>query len=326
MALTGIPLILLAVLATAGAGTATALLWSRYGRWRLVSRTLGVLLCEVLAVLTVGLAANRQELFYPSWQALAGRTGTAGATSALPAGRLDDSFGPGRLRLPWRPPGSGAWRLRSPTQVTVPPTYPTTHGAFPALLALGGQPTAADLVQVEANPGRQTTAAALAGLPGRLARDLRVTGHGWVLVAAAPAAVLATELIRADPGRFVALAIVGMPPQGFTSPPGVAVAVAVAASPPTRGGPRSHPRHRPATPRHLPASPSHRNASPSHRNASPRPLPASPRPRAEARVAGTVPTGVSYLTGGWAAATGWAVDQTALPLAAPEVLPTAEVP
>ncbi|MDT5040031.1 MAG: hypothetical protein QOE51_1016 [Actinoplanes sp.] len=325
MALTGIPLILLAVLATAAVGTATALLWSRYGRWRLVSRTLGVLLCEVLAVLTVGLVANRHEQFYPSWQALAGRTGTTGTTAAPPAGRLDDSLGPDRLRLPWRPPSSVTWGLASPAQVAVPQTYLTTHGAFPALLALGGQPTVADLVRVVANPGRQTTAAALAGLPGRLAQDLRVTGHGWVLVAAAPAAVLATELIRADPGQFAALAIVGTPPRGFTPPPGVAVAVAVAVRPPTRGGPKNPARHGAASSRQGATSSRQGATSPRQGAESPRHGAASTPRRGDAGVDGTVLTGVTYLTGSWAAATSWAVDQTALPLAAPEVLPTAEV-
>jgi hypothetical protein len=271
MELTGIPLIVLTLLAAAAAVAGTVLLWSRFGRWRLLSRALGVLLCESLVVLSIGLIANRHEQFYPSWQALSGDTGTKSTTATRRAGRLDASFGPGRSTLAWQPPGSTAWRLKSNAQVTVPPGYPA-HPSFPALLALGGRPGSSGLVSVVAYPAARTSAAALADLPALLGVDLRVTGHGWALVAAATQAQLAARLVQDDPGRFASLAVVGRPPAGFRPPPVPGLAVAVA---------------RPASTR------------------------------------GALPPGVTALTGSWPAATAWAVAQTALPLAAPQVLPTA---
>jgi lysyl-tRNA synthetase class 2 len=271
MALTGLTLIALTMLATAAAVAGTILLWSRFGQWRLLSRTVGVLLCEALVVLSVGLIANRHEQFYPSWQALAGNTGTKSTTAPRKAGRLDGLFGPGRSKLAWRPPGSAAWHLTSSAEVAVPPGY-RAHPSFPALLALGGRPPASGLVSVVAYPAVRTSAAALADLPALLGVDLRVTGHGWALVASSAQAGLAARLVQDDPGRFAALAVVGKPPAGFRPPPVPGVAVAVA------------------------------------------------RPAA---VRGALPPGVTALTGSWPAATAWAVAQTALPLAAPEVLPTA---
>jgi hypothetical protein len=271
MELTGIPLILLTLVAAAAAVAGTILLWSRFGRWRLLSRAIGVLLCETLVVLSVGLIANRQEQFYPSWQALSGDTGTKSTTAARRAGRLDASFGPGRSTLAWQPPGSAAWHLKSNAEVAVPPGY-RAHPAFPALLALGGRPAASGLVSVVAYPAVRTSAATLADLPALLGVDLRVTGHGWAVVAAAAQAKLAAQLVQDDPGRFAALVVVGKPPAGFRPPPVPGLAVAVA---------------RPASMR------------------------------------GTLPVGVTALSGSWPAATAWAVAQTALPLAAPQVLPTA---
>ena len=225
MALTGRPLIALTLLATAAVITATILLWSRSGRWRLVLRPAGVLLCEALVVLSAGLIVNRHEQFYPSWQALAGDTGPAPATAERAAGRLDSSFGP-RLTVTWRPPGSAAWRLAGGTTVSVPRGYLGARGSVPALIALGGRPAGADLVRVAADPTKQTTATALAGLPSALAAELRLTGHGWALLASSTDADLAARLAGVDPGRFAALVVVGALPAGFRPPPFVAVAVA----------------------------------------------------------------------------------------------------
>jgi len=234
MALTGVALIALTMLATAAAIAATTLLWNRFGRWRPLVRSGGVLLCEALVVLSAGLVANRHEEFYPSWQALAGDTGTSATTAPRPAGRLDSAFSGGGSTLVWQPAGSAAWRLVSRPEVAVPAGYAASSGSYPALVALGGQPAPADLVRVTALPTRQTSAAALAYLPALLGVDLRVTGHGWALLASSARAALAARLVAADPGRFVALAVVGALPPGFRSPPGVAVAVA---RPPSgRGG------------------------------------------------------------------------------------------
>ena len=226
MALTGVPLIALTMLAMAVAIAATTLFWNRFGRWRPLVRPAGVLLCEALVVLSAGLVANRHEEFYPSWQALSGDTGTSATTTPRPAGRLDSAFGPGVSTLAWQPAGSAAWRLASRPEVAVPAGYPASSGSYPVLVALGGQPGPADLVRVTALPTGQTSAAELAHLPALLGVDLRVTGHGWALVASSARAGLAARLVADDPGRFVALAVVGALPPGFRRPPGVAVAVA----------------------------------------------------------------------------------------------------
>ncbi|GAA3347357.1 hypothetical protein GCM10020358_61840 [Amorphoplanes nipponensis] len=219
MTLIGVPLILVA-----GAATLTVIgllgwSWNRGGRRRrLPTRVLGVLLGEALLVLTIGLVANRQELFYPSWQALAGRTSTTAGSVPVAAGRLDASLAR-HPDQPWQPAGSAAWHLAAPPAVTVPAAYPVRPVAFPVLLALGGRPAPADLVEVRLEPGPRTDA--LAGLPGLLAGDLRVTSHGWVIVAAAARVPLAGRLVAEFPGRFTALAVTGH----AATPPGCPVPV-----------------------------------------------------------------------------------------------------
>ena len=68
MSLTGLPLLLLSACATVLVTAATIRLWRRR---RPAVRIAGVLLIEALVVLTAGLEVNRNEQFYPSWQALA---------------------------------------------------------------------------------------------------------------------------------------------------------------------------------------------------------------------------------------------------------------
>jgi hypothetical protein len=59
MTLTGLPLIITTALLTVLVLAGTILLWSRFGRWRLLTRSLGVVLAQALVVATVGLIANR---------------------------------------------------------------------------------------------------------------------------------------------------------------------------------------------------------------------------------------------------------------------------
>jgi lysyl-tRNA synthetase class 2 len=311
MALTGLPLIAVCGLLALATGAATVLLWSRFGRWRLVSRTVGLVVCEVLAVLAVGLVANRHEQFYPSWQALEGDTGTATRTAVQAAGRLDGTFTGGRLQADWRPAGSAGWHLAGTARVTVPGDYPGGHDSYPALLTLGGQPSPASLVQVTVDPGKQTTASSLADLPARLAADLRVTGHGWALVTSSAAAPLAVQLIRADPGRFATLAVVGGLPQGVRPPAGVAVAVSSAPAKTAR------PAKTAKTAEPAKAAKPARTAKPVAKSKHPTARPVRLRIH-RTRPHRFTPT---VLTGSWSAATAWAVAQTPLPLAAPEVLP-----
>jgi hypothetical protein len=200
--LTGVPLLLSAGSATAVTVAVTVLLWSRYGRWRLVSRAAGVLLAEALVVVSVGLAVNRQEQFYPSWQALAGHTGTAVVTAARRAGALDaEVHGTAPAVLP-----------RHSASLVIPAGYLSRPAVtYPVVLSLAdsGAPAVAAAEKVAAIGVVATPAAARNAVPARLCRDVRATPRGWALVAGARQAALAERLIRSAPGRFVALAIVG---------------------------------------------------------------------------------------------------------------------
>jgi hypothetical protein len=134
MSLTGVPLIGVAVLATAVTATATVLLWSRFGRWRFLSRTGGIL----LAIAAIGLVVNRADMFYPSWAALEGRTGTTAVAVARPAGRLDGLVrSSAAVTVPWRPAGAAAWRLAGAPHVVFPAGYRQRPSiAYPAVVSL----------------------------------------------------------------------------------------------------------------------------------------------------------------------------------------------
>lgn len=185
MTLTGVPLLGLALALTLATGAATVRWWSRGGRWRPVTRTLGVLLVEALAVATAGLAFNRHEQFYPSWQALRGDTGTVAVTGHVAAGGLDHRLPPGPF--PWRPAGLAAWHLAGPPLLTLPADYATRPDVtFPVVLDLVPRGTAArrtaEAVTVTAAPTARTNAVALRTLPAELRRALRVTAIGWDVV------------------------------------------------------------------------------------------------------------------------------------------------
>ncbi|MEV4349915.1 hypothetical protein AB0J83_36115 [Actinoplanes sp. NPDC049596] len=179
MSLTGRPLLLLTATLALAVGAATVFLWSRGGRVRFVTRTAGVLLLEVLVVLTAGLEYNRRERFYPSWQALRGDTGTVVVTGAVQAGLLDGRAPAGTFE--WRPPGWQQWHLARAPRITVPADYAARpQVAFPVALALGGAaPRTPEAVTVTVAPTSATTATALLSLPAELGRDLRVSMVGW---------------------------------------------------------------------------------------------------------------------------------------------------
>jgi hypothetical protein len=210
MSLTGVPLIVVAMVATAVSVAATVLLWSRFGQWRYVTRIAGVLLGEVLIVTGVGLVANRGEQFYPSWEALGGRTGAAAAAVPQATGRLDRTLAAGPVR--WQPPDAASWRLSGAPTLEVPRGYRTSRiMTYPVVLELRGRgrTPAPGAVTVTLPATARTTAASLASLPADLARDVRVDAQGWVVVAPAARAALADALLRAEPGRFAGLALVG---------------------------------------------------------------------------------------------------------------------
>ncbi|HET6480089.1 MAG TPA: hypothetical protein VFG35_08645 [Actinoplanes sp.] len=213
MTLTGIPLILLAAAVTGVTGAVTARFWARGGRWRLLTRTVGVLLVEALLVVTVALVVNRDERLYPSWPALRGDTGTVAVAEPVAAGNASAGS------FPWRPPGLSTWKLAEPPTVTLPDDYRRDKDlTFPVVLVFGQAGTPArrmpEAVTVTVAPTARTTVAALLTLPGALRHDLRVTANGWSVEGPLAAAFVAA----APPG----LAIVDLPadalPPALTAP------------------------------------------------------------------------------------------------------------
>ncbi|MFG1604933.1 hypothetical protein [Actinoplanes sp. NPDC049265] len=215
MALTGTPLILLAAAGTVAVLAATVLLWSRGGRLRYPLRPLGILLTEALLLVTAGLVANRHEQFYPSWAALAASADPPPTVTRPAAGGWDGwlvARGPGPFA--WPDPAWPARRLGRAPQV-VPPDGYLTHPSlrYPVIVVLGPPPArppaARDSVVVYLPAtGPEAVDAVATALP----HDLRVSGHGWALVAPAASAALAERVLTAAPGRFVAVAEVGRGP------------------------------------------------------------------------------------------------------------------
>jgi hypothetical protein len=218
--LTSLRLIVLAAVVTAGALAATILVWRRWGRWRFLIRPSGVLLTEALLILTVGLAVNRSQQFYPSWAALLDTSGPGPASYHVSAGRLDASLAarPSVLSFPWRPPGWTSWHLAAAPTVTVPSDY-RAHPSlrYSAVLILGAHPwalppLAGPTVLVSVTTTASTSASTLAvAVPGSLGRDLRVTSHRWALVTSAADSALARRVVNMARGRFPAVAFVGVP-------------------------------------------------------------------------------------------------------------------
>ncbi|MEV6847990.1 hypothetical protein [Actinoplanes sp. NPDC051411] len=219
MPLTSLRLIVLAAVVTVGALAATVLVWPRWGRWRFLVRPSGVLLTEALLIVTVGLAVNRSQEFYPSWAALRDTSGPGPASYHVSAGRLDAWLAarPSVLSFPWRPPGWTSWHLAAAPTVTVPADY-LAHPAwrYSAVLIVGTRPwalppVAGPTVLVNVTTTASTSASTLAGaLPGSLGRDLRVTSHRWALVTSAADSALARRVATAARGRFPAVAFVGV--------------------------------------------------------------------------------------------------------------------
>jgi hypothetical protein len=220
MSLTGIPLIVVAVLGTGAIAAVTVLLWSRFGRWRPLSRAAGILLTETLVVVTIGLVVNRADMFYPSWAALEGRTGTTAVAATRRAGRLDGLVrGAAAATLSWRPADAAGWRLAGTARVVFPAGYRQRPSvAYPAVVSLvDSQAEAAAAVRVArrvaavgvvAVPSARTTAAALATLPTDLAADVRVNARGWAVLTTLQQAALAARLVRPG-GSYGALVVVG---------------------------------------------------------------------------------------------------------------------
>ncbi|MET0494393.1 MAG: hypothetical protein ABW000_14815 [Actinoplanes sp.] len=235
MSLTSTPLIVLAVLGAIAALTATIVVRIRGRRLRILLRSLGVLLTEALLLLSVGLFINRSEQFYPTWAALLQSSGTTATSYATAPGRLDQ-----RLRadaggdlaqsvtFTWQTADWTGWQLAGAPTIVTPTEYLEHPGwRYSVVLVIddgtggwtpAGEATAARSVGISAGPAvmlfARTTAATTAkalttDLPAALARDLRVTGRRWAMVASGSDAVLARQSIAAAPGRIPAIAFVG---------------------------------------------------------------------------------------------------------------------
>jgi hypothetical protein len=199
--LTGLPVILLIGVLVVAAVAATVCGWRLSGRKRMALRMAGLLAVELLIVADIGLIANRQDGFYPSWRALGGADDVVVVPSAK-AGRLD-----GRLNTDgtstWSPPEVAAWHLAA-APLVVPSLEYAKHPnhTFPVVIALTTPAGVAETRSVAAaatgvltvvlEPTRRTTASSLDTLRDLLGRDVRIadglvvlTDPGWAPLAAA---------------------------------------------------------------------------------------------------------------------------------------------
>lgn len=219
MSLTGLPLILLTGVLSVLAAVAAVRLWHAAGRWRLPVRATGLLLAEVLVLLTTGLIANRVGGFYPSLRELTGDVGAEAEIAPPPSGRLDGKLAVAPDGLPWTPPAGPARRLAAPPTLVPPPGYGRLTGhAFPVIVALATDDQA-PLIRAAAasvpgvltlvvTPSAGAVAADLAELTGQLERDARTTGHDWAIVTDRRFAPLAEQWRQLAPIRFRTVTVV----------------------------------------------------------------------------------------------------------------------
>jgi len=261
---------------------ATALVWDRFGRVRHVLRATGVLLAEVLLLITGGLVVNRSEQFYPTWDALLDTKGTdetavtntddktyrstPGELDRTIAARAGHQAGAAQT-FPWQSADWHGWGLAAAPTVITPPGY-LLHPAwsYSAVVVLGRW-TAAEMasaarratatgisaVVVFVTTTAATTARQIAtALPGQLDRDLRVTTHRWAIVAAGPDTALAEGAVGDAALRYPSIAVdrATAPPAGVTSAAVVtgndplysALSWAIARTPPPLATPQPSPR------------------------------------------------------------------------------------
>ena len=282
MSVTGVPLILLVAFGMLAVVAATALVWDRFGRVRHVLRATGVLLAEVLLLITGGLVVNRSEQFYPTWDALLDTKGTdetavtntddktyrstPGELDRTIAARAGHQAGAAQT-FPWQSADWHGWGLAAAPTVITPPGY-LLHPAwsYSAVVVLGRW-TAAEMasaarratatgisaVVVFVTTTAATTARQIAtALPGQLDRDLRVTTHRWAIVAAGPDTALAEGAVGDAALRYPSIAAdrATAPPAGVTSAAVVtgndplysALSWAIARTPPPLAAPQPSPR------------------------------------------------------------------------------------
>ncbi|BFU44937.1 hypothetical protein [Krasilnikovia sp. MM14-A1004] len=214
MRLTGIPLLVLTGAATLIAAAVTVYAWPRGGRpRRVLTRTVGVVLVEALLVATVFLAVNRDQSFYPSWDALAGGSGAGDATPAAPHQAERPPPVTGRFG-----PAARTWHLAEPPTVVTPADYAarpdTTYPVIVVLTTHPGEARAAaqrtpGVVTVVMAPTAATSPTALAGFPAELRRAARAADQGWALVTDPQHQALAGEIRGADHHFGPTIGVVG---------------------------------------------------------------------------------------------------------------------
>jgi hypothetical protein len=241
MSLTGFPLILFAVFCTLASVAATVLVWNRFGRVSYVLRATGLLLAEVLLLVTFGLVVNRSEQFYPTWDTLLDTKtvaatvlkGSNDSTCRRGPGDLDHQLAVhagGRVGAPqiflWQSAAWRGWGLADAPTVITPPGY-LQHPAwlYSAVVVIGDGPagwtsaeetaaarrataTGLSAVVVFATTTAATPAQRLAkALPDQLGRDLRVTSHRWAIIASAADSALAQSTVVAATARYPSIAV-----------------------------------------------------------------------------------------------------------------------
>ena len=234
MSLTGVPLLVLAVLLTAGVAAGTVVVWRRVGGLRravrLACRAGSVLLVELLALFAVGLVLNRVLDIYPSWSALLDEVRAAQVT-ARPPSALDkwlNGHAKQGLTFTWRPIPEPGWHLAVPPVVALPAAYFRDTGRdFPVVVAVapaksgpaqggwddrkvadaGGLVPEAVVVFV-----RPADAAGLHSiatvLPPALRKDLRVVAGNWVLVGVGAQMAAAVDALTAPGGPYTSVGLV----------------------------------------------------------------------------------------------------------------------
>lgn len=152
MGLTGWPLLVAAVLLSAGAPVACLLLWNRArGRLAVPARLLMIVSCQALALVVGGVAVNDYYEFYASWGDLVGGGANAGDAPIEPVGP-DPSNGLGVRFHPEPKLDPGAYSatvtgersgVRSRIIVWLPPGYRSPangHQTYPVIELLPGYP------------------------------------------------------------------------------------------------------------------------------------------------------------------------------------------
>jgi hypothetical protein len=255
VSLTGLPLLILSVIATVGALAATIFFWRRGApRFQALTRTLCVLLCEALALFTGGLVMNRALDLYPSWSTLMHQNdgGKAPANAVVDSTTNLDTWlrsqaaegSKNGLAFDWKPPEWTSWHLVTPPTIYLPPAYfsgDTLH--FPVIIVAGPPKATAQQAGWDGKQVSKLVHAAapeeasaiviflrvehpdsgqLLGklLPARLNEDLRVGPHGWAVVGIGADAPFGVAALAEQPGRYRSAAAIAdvpgaLPRTGF---------------------------------------------------------------------------------------------------------------